>query len=181
MILQSAHMSSGSSVLTNSARKLRLLPRLPLFRPGRERGSEQVAAVCYRLNKKQIEFLLVETHGGRWTFPKGGAEPGLTHAQSAALEAFEEAGVHGRIEERAFAQYARRKGGLEMVVNVHLCEVLRLNRPLESGRNPTWFSAEKARRKLVADRGPEHGEQLERILEQAVARIRKVQRMIYTT
>src|SRR5512135_46693 len=102
-------MSSGTSVLTNCGRKPRLLPHLPLFLRGRQRGSEQVAAVCYRVGRKGVEFLLVETRGGRWTFPKGGAEPGLTHAQSAALEAFEEAGVHGRIEETAFTQYVRPK------------------------------------------------------------------------
>src|ERR1700685_2958148 len=70
---------------------------------------EQVAAVCYRMRGTTIEFLLVRTRGaGRWTFPKGSAEPGLTHAESAALEAFEEAGVHGRIEEASFASYRRR-------------------------------------------------------------------------
>lgn len=71
---------------------------------------EQVAAVCYRWRNDCIEFLLVRTRGGeRWTFPKGSAEPGLTHAQAAALEAFEEAGVHGRIEEASFATYVRRE------------------------------------------------------------------------
>jgi len=141
----------------------------------RFRGSEQVAAVCYRVGKNNIHFLLVETRGGRWTFPKGNAEPGLTHAQAAALEASEEAGVHGRIEERAFSQYVRRKrDGVEVAVNVHLCEVLRLDRPQESGRNPTWFSPEAARRKLVSNRGRRHAAELERVLDQAVARIRNV-------
>ena len=51
----------------------------------------------------------MRTRGGRWTFPKGRVESGLTHAQAAALEAFEEAGVHGRIEEAAFARYVRVK------------------------------------------------------------------------
>src|SRR5271169_2849535 len=73
------------------------------------RGCEQVAAVCYRIRRSGIEFLLVRTNSGHWTFPKGGTEPGLTHAQAAALEAFEEAGVHGRIEEVAFTRYIRRK------------------------------------------------------------------------
>src|SRR5437764_10723999 len=73
------------------------------------RGSEQVAAICFRARKGKIEFLLVKTRGGRWTFPKGSAEPGLTHAQAAALEAFEEAGVHGRMQELSFACYVRRK------------------------------------------------------------------------
>src|ERR1700684_4270282 len=74
------------------------------------RKCEQVAAVCYRLRRESIEFLLVRTRGsGRWTFPKGNTEPGMTHAQAAALEAFEEAGVHGRMEEVSFAQYFGRK------------------------------------------------------------------------
>jgi len=59
----------------------------------RLRGSEQVAAVCYQISKRGLEFLLVRTRNGRWTFPKGSVESGLTHAQAAALEAFEEAGV----------------------------------------------------------------------------------------
>src|SRR5208282_1848348 len=119
---------------------------------------DQVAAVCYRVRNGSIEFLLVRTRGsGRWTFPKGSAEPGLTHAQAAALEAFEEAGVHGRIEEASFARYVRRGGARksaarpgkkEVAVYAHLCEVFRLSPPRESKRNRTWFSAEDAKRRL---------------------------------
>jgi 8-oxo-dGTP pyrophosphatase MutT (NUDIX family) len=140
------------------------------------RGLEQVAAICYRVRKSGIEFLLVQTRGGRWIFPKGSAEPGLTHAQAAALEAFEEAGVHGRIEEASFTRYVRRKKGLdaalfETVVNAHLCEVLWLDPPQEAGRNPTWFSPEKANRRLTEDRSVEFGEELVRVVERAVTRI----------
>src|SRR5712692_9288681 len=77
----------------------------------RLRGCEQVAAECYRVRGSDIELLLVQTRKGRWTFPTGSAMPGLTHAQAAALEAFEEAGVHGRMEEASFARYIHRKGG----------------------------------------------------------------------
>src|SRR5271166_6041680 len=120
---------------------------------------QQVAAVCYRMGSNGIEFLLVRTRSsGRWTFPKGSAEPGLTHAQAAALEAFEEAGVHGRIEVGPFTRYVRRKGDgrksatrsatRKSAVNAHLCEVLRLSAPKESRRNRTWFSVEDASRRL---------------------------------
>jgi len=99
--------------------------------------------VCYRIRGGVIEFLLVQTRGGRWTFPKGGVEPGLTHAQAAALEAYEEAGVHGRMEEASFTRYLRRKGGssaaVELGVSAHLCEVLRLGPPQEFNRNRTCF------------------------------------------
>jgi len=163
-------MSYGGSVVRPPVKLVHLdhLRRL--------RGSEQVAAVCYRVGKKGVEFLLVETRGGRWTFPKGSAEPGLTHAQAAALEAFEEGGVHGRIEEAAFTQYVRRKEtrGIEILVHVHLCEVSWLDTPQESGRNPRWFVTERARRRLREDRNPEHGAQLEGVLERALVRIRRL-------
>lgn len=135
------------------------------------RACQQVAAVCYRVRETGIEFLLVRTRGsGRWTFPKGGAEPGLTHAQAAALEAFEEAGVHGRMEESSFTHYLARKRSTtrpaakrsktasgrssekDIPVNAHLCEVTRLSTPEESNRNPTWFSAKKAKLRLRDDR-----------------------------
>jgi len=82
-----------------------------------------VAAVCYRMGRSGIQFLLVRTRNGRWTFPKGSVEAGLTQAQAAALEAFEEAGVHGRMEEASFARYVRRKRrtGAPLVVYAYLC------------------------------------------------------------
>lgn len=145
------------------------------------RGSEQVAAVCYRVRGTGIEFLLVRTRGERWIFPKGSAEPGLTHAQAAALEAFEEAGVHGRMEEVPFTRYVRRKragngnsGSVEQTVHAHLCEVLWLDRPQELDRNPAWFSAEKAKRRLRDDRAEHYGAELAQVIERAVMRIQRL-------
>jgi 8-oxo-dGTP pyrophosphatase MutT (NUDIX family) len=148
----------------------------------RMRGSEQVAAVCFRMRGGSIEFLLVQTRGGRWTFPKGHAEPGLSHAQAAALEAFEEAGVHGRMEEISFTRYVRRKrttksaAEKELGVNAHLCEVLRLGAPQESGRNPSWFSAEKTKRRLREARTPEYALELARVVDRAVTRIQRMRK-----
>jgi len=152
------------------------------------RGCDQVAAVCYRVRRSDIEFLLVRTNSGHWTFPKGKAEPGLTHAQAVALEAFEEAGVHGRMEETSFAQYVRRKSrdarnGMrsagkpaqeELAVQAHLCEVSRLEPPQESNRRPTWFPPEKAKRRLQEDRSPDFAAELARVVDRAVTRIRRL-------
>lgn len=142
------------------------------------RECEQVAAVCYRVRGGEIEFLLVRTGSAHWTFPKGGVEPGLTHAQAAALEAFEEAGVHGRMEEASFASYVRRKRGdsrnsaqIDLRVSAHLCEVLHLSSPQEAGRNPTWFSSEKTKRRLGEDRTRDFAAELARVVDRAVARI----------
>ena len=169
-------MSAGDGRITSTPRSARF------FRPSqlrKLRGGEQVAAVCYRVGGRGVEFLLVQTRGGRWTFPKGGVEPGLTHAQTAALEAFEEAGVHGRMEEQSFARYTRHKRSsrpatLEIAVHAHLCEVSRLSTPQEAGRNPTWFPPEKAKRRLQADRAADDGAEFARVVDRAVARIQRL-------
>jgi len=138
---------------------------------------EKVAAVCYRMHASGIQFLLVQTRRGRWTFPKGHVEPGLTHAQAAALEAFEEAGVHGRIEEASFARYVDYKhhhsAFASIRVSAHLCEVSRLESPPPPGRNRTWFSVEKAKQHLRQRRKPDHSTSLVRVVDRAVAHIRR--------
>jgi 8-oxo-dGTP pyrophosphatase MutT (NUDIX family) len=160
----------------------RLVSQFAAARARERSGRQLVAAVCYRIGARGVEFLLVRTRGGRWIFPKGGVVPGLTHAQSAALEAFEEAGVHGRIEEIPFARYRHGKSessqrqtrsGTTKPVVAHLCEVSHLERPQEENRKPTWFSAEKAKRRLLEDRCAEFGDQLASVVDRALARIRR--------
>lgn len=41
----------------------------------------------------------------RWVIPKGWPERDLTHWDAAAMEAVEEAGVHGRIDQSRFGSY----------------------------------------------------------------------------
>jgi 8-oxo-dGTP pyrophosphatase MutT (NUDIX family) len=147
-----------------------------------EEERQQVAAICYRVRKSGIQFLLVQSRGGRWIFPKGGAEPGITFAQSAALEAFEEAGAHGRIEANSFTRYSRlrssdtaRSSGEGLAVIAYLCEVSRLETPQESNRNPTWFSPSKAKHCLRERRSQDFGAELARVIDRAVIRIQRLQ------
>jgi 8-oxo-dGTP pyrophosphatase MutT (NUDIX family) len=179
-------MNDSSIKFSRAPRHRKKLPKKLSKQLSKER--QQVAAVCYRMGRRGIEFLLVQTRGGRWIFPKGGVERGLTYAQSAALEAMEEAGVHGRMEEIPFARYFRRKAEAaqpsarssagfpepELAVAAHLCEVTRLEPPQESYRNPTWFSAQRAKQRLHKDREPEFGAELARMIDRAVARIQRL-------
>ena len=156
---------------TASTRQVAQIKKSSGAGPERADGRQLVAAVCYRMGGRGLEFLLVQTRGGRWIFPKGGVEPGLTQAQSAALEAFEEAGVHGRIEEMPFARYQHGKSGGKssskssgrsskdspnvaeitegrargesVSVTAHLCQVSHLKPPQEAYRHPTWFSPKR--------------------------------------
>jgi 8-oxo-dGTP pyrophosphatase MutT (NUDIX family) len=139
----------------------------------------QVAAVCYRLRDGDPEFLLVRTRSGRWTFPKGGVDGDATYAEAAAREAYEEAGVEGRIEHEPFHYYFHskrerfRSHQSVVPVQAHLCEVDRLVPPIEDHRDPTWFKADKARRRLRENRSPELAGEVVQVIDRALDRIRE--------
>jgi len=136
----------------------------------RAAGPGQVAAVCYRRSGNAIQFLLVRTDKGRWSFPKGRLEPALTSRQAAAREALEEAGAVGRIAERPFARYRHKKRALrsEVVVRAYLLEVLRTVEPPETHREPTWFRPRQARSKLSAARKAKYRRELRSVLDRAM-------------
>lgn len=142
-----------------------------------ERPIEHVAAVCYRVRDGEIEFLLVKTRAGRWTFPKGRVDDDATRAAAAAREAYEEAGVRGRVEALPFATYLHSKAPhirathAEFHVDAHLCEVRGLVAPEETYRDPTWFSPNKAKRRLHGERRFRYGSELSAVVDQAVERI----------
>jgi 8-oxo-dGTP pyrophosphatase MutT (NUDIX family) len=137
-----------------------------------------VAAICYRLKNDEPEFLLVRTRGGRWTFPKGGVDGDATTAAAAAREAYEEAGVKGEIEDQPFHWYFHSKRDrfrsrrTVVSVHAHLCEVERLVSPKEDHRDPTWFNADKARRRLRENRTAELAGEVIQVIDRAVVRIR---------
>ena len=132
-----------------------------------------VAAVCYRIRRGEPEFLLVRTRNGHWTFPKGGVDQDATAAAAAAREAYEEAGVKGSVERLPFISYRhckpRRLPSRKHIVTVHahLCEVKRLVSPLEDYRNPRWFRAEEAKRRLQKFRTSEFASEVVNVIERA--------------
>lgn len=137
----------------------------------------QVAAVCYRQTGTWIEFLLVRTSSGRWTFPKGRIENHLALSEVAALEAFEEAGAGGEVDPRPLGTYTHRKqslrGHLSKNVTVvgFLMRVKKTSLPMESHRAPRWFSLRRARERLAQGRRGPYRREIETILEAALMRI----------
>ncbi|MGB7600285.1 MAG: NUDIX domain-containing protein [Candidatus Sulfotelmatobacter sp.] len=139
----------------------------------------QVAAVCFRRQSAEVEFLLVNTNGGnKWTFPKGSTDAHLSHSQAAEREAAEEAGALGTIEPRHFHLYIHSKGVFwqpggvqEFVVKAFLMEVHQMRRTDEPMRNPTWFAAEDARRRLAKGREVKYARELEAVIDRAIERI----------
>ena len=137
----------------------------------------QVAAVCYRRRGQSIEFLLVNTNGGgKWTFPKGDPEPAMSHCQAAEREAWEEAGVRGRIESRHFHLYLHSKGVFwkppgvrEFVIKAFLMEVEQTETSHEPERNPTWFNPDDAKKTLAKGREVKYAREMQAVVDRALA------------
>ena len=148
---------------------------MPSSRSSRFSLPLQVAAVCYRRQNSHVEFLLVNTNGGRkWTFPKGGPDTRLSHSQAAEREAREEAGVIGVIEPRHFHLYIHSKGVFwqpggvqEYVVKAFLMDVRGNGHRHEDCRNPTWFDAEESRIILAKGREVKYARELEAVVDRA--------------
>jgi 8-oxo-dGTP pyrophosphatase MutT (NUDIX family) len=160
--------------------RLSIPSSLPFALKIRPEMAMQAAAVCFRARETAVEFLLVNTSSGKWTFPKGRIEPHLTGSESAALEAWEEAGAKGQIESAHFAWYLDTKRTLghdnrtrEILIATYLFEVHRTVAPKEGGRNPSWFMPREARLRLAEMRPPRYADLLEEVVDAAVKRIRE--------
>ena len=133
----------------------------------------QVAAVCYRQTDSDIEFLLVRTNRGRWTFPKGCIDPHLGASKSAEREAWEEAGALGRVAEKPFLSYIASKKQFcrvpqEFLVQAYLMEVTAMERPQEPYREPTWASAREAHKMLAEGREVKYGDEFSEVIDRAL-------------
>ncbi len=117
----------------------------------------QVGALPVRLKKNgKLEILLVTTRGGsRWMIPKGYRPKRLDERRAAAREAFQEAGVKGKIQPRALGEFTDRNGkGDTNRIRVFRLYVLKEQTHWreEHERRRTWVSPGKAK-KLVREAG----------------------------
>jgi 8-oxo-dGTP pyrophosphatase MutT (NUDIX family) len=112
----------------------------------------QVATVPVRQDPGgEWQVLLItsrETH--RWVIPKGWPMKGRTDAQAAAREAFEEAGVEGRVRKKPVGKYEYWKRGASefmlVEVTVFLLEVKKQldTWPEKGQRRLRWFPIDEA-------------------------------------
>jgi 8-oxo-dGTP pyrophosphatase MutT (NUDIX family) len=142
----------------------------------------QAAAVCYRGNGPSVEFLLVKTSSGKWTFPKGRLNPSMSASESAAREAWEEAGARGQIAKKHFGSYVDTKRTLghdlrtsEVRILAYLLEVYSTVEPEESGRYPTWYEAREAKKRLAEGRAAIYGKLIAKIVDAALENLPRQQ------
>lgn len=112
----------------------------------------QFGAICYRVRNGDVQVLLVTSReSGRWIIPKGWPMDGETPSEAAATEAWEEAGVKGKVRNACVGiyTYSKRMNGqnnIPCVVAVFPIKVksLEKNFPEKDQRKRKWFSLKKA-------------------------------------
>jgi 8-oxo-dGTP pyrophosphatase MutT (NUDIX family) len=115
----------------------------------------QYAALPYRAKgKSQLEIMLVTSRGTRrWIIPKGWPKRGMPPHDTAATEAFEEAGVIGKVSKRPIGSYPYNKvlekgDKASCRVQVFALRVTRQHKhwPEKKERQTGWYPATEALR-----------------------------------
>ncbi|MDF0553555.1 NUDIX hydrolase [Kamptonema sp. UHCC 0994] len=115
-------------------------PKPPLF-------IQQSAVIPYRIVDGEIEIMVITSSTGkRWVIPKGLVEPDMTPQDSAAKEAWEEAGLIGNVLPTLLGTYEYPKWGGICRVDVFLLqvEIVLENWPEAKKRKREWVSLAKA-------------------------------------
>jgi 8-oxo-dGTP pyrophosphatase MutT (NUDIX family) len=92
---------------------------------------QQAAAIPVRRKSSALEVCLIRRKGSpSWGIPKGSVDAGDTHEETALKEAWEEAGISGRLIGVSLGTYEYAKWDTTFEVAVYLMEVLK--------QHPTW-------------------------------------------
>ena len=107
----------------------------------------QSGVIPYRFSGDTLEVLLVTNRSrSRWLVPKGHLEPCMLPVESALMEAYEEAGVLGMVEEHPIGSFAYFNGAVERRVELYpmrVTEVLGVW-PEMTERSRQWTTADRA-------------------------------------
>ena len=112
---------------------------------------KQFGALPYRMRDNDVEILLITTRKKRrWSVPKGWPLKHSTPQQTAATEAYEEAGVRGAVGKKKVGRFSKRRVKNKQSV---ICEVQlfplevrqrQANWPEKQQRSWIWVAPRKA-------------------------------------
>ena len=112
---------------------------------------QQASAIPYRYRDGALEFCLITSSSGRrWGFPKGIIDSGMSPVETALQEAYEEAGIRGRLLGEPLASYQYEKWDTSLDVVTYLMEVTQVlsTWPECETRTRAWLMVNEALRRL---------------------------------
>ena len=112
---------------------------------------QQAGVIAVRRDGNGFEVCLVRRKASRrWGIPKGMVDRGDTHEETALNEAWEEAGLKGRLIGEALGTFEYKKWDRDFVVAVYLMDVTEASDDYEEAhfRDRTWWSLTEAATKL---------------------------------
>jgi len=114
-------------------------------------GKRQFAALPFRLDDSELRVMLITTRRKRrWSVPKGSLIRNTAPHRTAALEAYEEAGLIGAVAKRALGSFKHRKRKRKCTMDVAVFPMKVHGQeswwPEKGERDAIWVSAEKAAR-----------------------------------
>ena len=115
--------------------------------------ARQVAVIAVRRVHDGFDVCLIRRkQSEKWAIPKGFIDRGTTAEQAALAEAFEEAGVKGRIIGEVIGTYDYKKWNASLRVAVYLMEVLEEQEHWRESRirDRSWRSLEEVRALLAS-------------------------------
>ena len=127
----------------------------PSNNPEEKASHRDLAGVIpYRLgNKGKPEFLMITNDDGEWVFPKGGIDKGESGREAAGREAFEEAGIEGKVKKSPIGAYEHSPAKPD--VTMHSMEVKQVKKkkkwPESESRKRGWYRSKDVR-KILSDR-----------------------------
>ncbi len=127
-----------------------------LLDDGKRGVRTQFGALCWRQVGDKIQILLVTSRRRkRWTVPKGWPVDGATPAQAAETEAYEEAGVKGKVRPSCLGIFSYNKEldegeELPCVVALFPIKVKKVldSWPEKKDRRRKWMSLKKAAKRV---------------------------------
>lgn len=113
----------------------------------RGRRGPQAGVIAFRRLADDVEVCLIRRNGGaNWGIPKGDIDAGHTARQTALNEAWEEAGLRGRLVGGRLGNYTYTKWGTSFTVAVYLMAVDQVEDTWDemTFRERQWSTLEKA-------------------------------------
>lgn len=133
-----------------TAKKLRRLRK-------KKETAVQTAALCVRPQDNRV-LLLTSRDTGRWVLPKGWTMSGKTDPEAALQEAWEEAGVVGKLAKPHIGDFSYLKKldigfSIPVTCSVHAVQVSEMKKrfPEAGQRKQKWFTPKKAAKAVQED------------------------------